>query len=263
LHTISALTHAQMFDLVDRKVMQPELFDEKKIAQVIDPKNPQQRYCLCRNPDTQARETTTRKRLLELTRQGLDKLVKRKKKGSAAKLGSQVGRLLQKYKMGKFFKWEVKAGRLEYQLEEQAVAQEQLFDGCYVVNTTVAASLMKETEVVATYKSLSFVEQAFKSLKTMALEIRPMYHKKDDRIRSHVFLCMLAYYVYWHMRQRLAPLFEKDGWGKDREWTMENVFEHLSGIRKQQVSVAGAEFEQITQPTEKQKQILDLLGIKL
>jgi transposase len=263
LHTISALTHAQMFELVERKVVQLGLFDENKIAEVIDPKKPQQRYCLCRNPETQARETATRNRLLELTQQGLDKLVKRKKKGTAAKLGSQVGRLLQKYKMGKFFKWEVKEGRVEYQLEKEAVAQEQLFDGCHVVNTTVAASLMKEAAVVETYKSLTFVEQAFRSLKTVALEIRPMYHKKDDRIRSHVFLCMLAYYVYWHMRQRLSPLFEKDGIGKNRQWTMENVFEHLGGIRQQQVSVAGAQFMQITQPTEQQHQLLDLLGIKL
>jgi len=89
-----------------------------------------------------------------------------------------------------------------------------------------------------------------------------MYHKRDDRIRSHVFLCVLAYYVYWHMCQRLRPLFEKDGSSKDREWTMENVIEHLGGIRQQQVRVAGAEFEQITQPTEQQQQILDLLGIK-
>jgi transposase len=263
LHTISALTHAQMFELVDRKVVQLGLFDEKKIAEVIDPEKPQQRYCLCRNPDTQARETATRNRLLQLSRQGLDKLVQRKKKSTTAKLASQVGRLLQKYKMGKFFKWEVKEGRLEYQMEEEAIAREQLLDGCYVVNTTLAASLMKETDVVETYKSLSFVEQAFRSLKTVALEIRPVYHKKDDRIRSHVFLCMLAYYVYWHMRQRLSPLFEKDGTGKNREWTMENVIEHLGGIRQQQVSVAGAEFKQITQPTQQQQQILDLLGIKL
>jgi transposase len=263
LHTISALTHAQMFELVERKVVQLDLFDEKKIAEVIDPKKPQQRYCLCRNPDTQARETATRNRLLELTRQGLDKLVQRKKKGAAARLGSQVGRLLQKYKMGKFFHWEVKAGRLEYQLREEHITQEQLFDGCYIISSTVAASQMKSTEVVGTYKSLAFVEQAFRSLKTVALEIRPVYHKKDDRIRSHVFLCMLAYYVYWHMRQRLSPLFEKDGAGKNREWTMENVIEHLGGIRQQQVSVAGAEFKQISQPTEQQQQILDLLGIKL
>lgn len=119
-------------------------------------------------------------------------------------------------------------------MQEEAVAQEQLFDGCYVVNTTVAASLMKETEVVATCKSLAFVDQAFRSLKTVALEIRPMDHKRDDRLRSHVFLCVLAYYVYWHMRQRLQPLFEKDGSGQHRQWTMENVFENLRGIRKQQ-----------------------------
>jgi transposase len=263
LHTISALTHAQMFELVENKVAQLDLFDEKKIAEVVDPKKPQQRYCLCRNPLTQARETATRNRLLELTRKGLDKLVKRKNKGKAEKLGSQVGRLLQKYKMGKFIKWEVKAGRVEYQLKEDAVAQEQRLDGCYVINTTVSSGLMKETQVVETYKSLTFVEQAFRCLKTVALEIRPMYHKRDDRIRSHVFLCVLAYYLYWHMRQRLNPLFEKDGSGKDREWTMENVIEHLGGIRQQHISVAGAEFEQITQPTEQQQQILDLLGIKL
>jgi transposase len=263
LHTISALTHGQMFELLERKVIQLELFDEKQIAEVTDPHKPQQRYCLCRNPDTQAQETATRQRLLALTRQGLDKLVKRKNKSTPEKLGSQVGRLLQKYKMGKFIQWEVKAGRLEYQLKEGAITQEQLFDGCYIVSSTVAASQMKPTEVVGTYKSLAFVEQAFRSLKTVALEIRPVYHKKDDRIRSHVFLCLLAYYVYWHMQQRLRPLFEKDGQGKDREWTMENVIEHLRGIRKQRVSVAGTEFAQISQPTEQQQQILDLLGIKL
>jgi transposase len=263
LHTISALTHRQRFELLERKVIQLELFDEQQIAAVTDPNQPQQRYCLCRNPDTQAREAATRQRLLELTRQGLDKLVQRKQKSTPEKLGSQVGRLLQKYKMGKFIQWEIQAGRLVYQLKEGAITQEQLFDGCYIVSSTVAASQMKTTEVVGTYKSLAFVEQAFRSLKTVALEIRPVYHKKDDRIRSHVFICLLAYYVYWHMKQRLQPLFEKDGQGKDREWTMENVLEHLPGIRQQQVSVAGTEFAQISQPTAQQQEILDLLGIKL
>jgi transposase len=127
----------------------------------------------------------------------------------------------------------------------------------------VTASQMKTAKVVATYKSLSIVEQAFRTLKTVALEIRPVYHKKDDRIRSYVFLCMLAYYVHWHMKQRLQPLFEKDGKGKNRQWTMENVIEHLSGIRKQQVSVGGVRFEQISQPTEQQQGILNLFGINL
>ena len=228
-----------------------------------DPDQPQHRYCLCRNPETQARETATRQRLLELTRLGLDKLVGRKAKSTPEKLGAQVGRLLQKYKMGKFIQWEVKQGRLEYQLKEAAIQQEQLWDGCYIVTTTVAASAMKTAEVVGTYKSLSFVEQAFRTLKTVALEIRPVYHKKDDRIRSHVFLCMLAYYVYWHMKQRLQPLYEQDGKGKHRQWTMENVIDNLRGIRQHQVQVGGVKFEQISQPTEQQRRILDLLQIKL
>ena len=263
LHTISALTHHQIFDLVERQVIQPELFDERKIVEVTDPAKPERRYCLCRNPDSQARETATRKRLLTLTCAGLDQLVQRKKKATAEKLGAQVGRLLQRYKMGKFIQWEVQAGRLAYQLKETAVAQEQLFDGCYIVTTTVPKETLDATQTVATYKSLAQVEQAFRTLKTVALEIRPVYHKNDDRIRSHVFLCVLAYYVYWHMKERLAPLFAQDGRGKLREWTMEKVLQVLAGIRQERVQVAGTEFYQVTQPNAQQQQILDLLKIKL
>jgi transposase len=263
LHTISALTHPQMFELLERKVIQLELFDEKQVVEVTDPNKPQLRYCLCRNPVTQARETATRQRLLNLTCQAMDKLVQSKRKKTPEKLGSQVGRLLERYKMGKFIQWEITGGHLKYELKEAHIQQEQLFDGCYIIRSTVPGGLMKNTDLVETYKSLTFVEQAFRTLKTVALEIRPVYHKKDDRIRSHVFLCMLAYYVLWHMQERLKPLFEQDGHGKNREWTMENVFEHLGGIRKQRVRVAGTEFDQITQPDEQQKRILDLLQVKM
>jgi transposase len=263
LHTISALTHRQMFDLVERKVIQRELFDEQQIVEVTDPAKPAQRYCLCRNPVTQTQETATRQRLLQLTTAGLDKLVKRKKKSQAQKLGAQVGRLLQRYKMGKFVAWTVKDGRLEYQLKQAAIDQEQLFDGCYIVSTTVPKQTLDTPATVGAYKSLAQVEQAFRTLKTVALEMRPVYHKLDDRIRSHVFLCVLAYYVYWHLQERLAPLFQKDGHGKDREWTMENVLENLAGIRKERLTVAGVEFEQVSTPNEQQQHILDLLKIKL
>jgi transposase len=263
LHTISALTHRQMFDLVERQVIQLGLFDEQKIVEVTDPEKPAQRYCLCRNPETQARESATRQRLLQLTTAGLDKLVQRKKKSQAEKLGAQVGRLLQRYKMGKFIQWTVKAGHLEYQLKQAALDQEALFDGCYIVSSTVPKQTLDTAATVDTYKSLAQVEQAFRMLKTVALEIRPVYHKKDDRIRSHVFLCLLAYYVYWHLKQRLAPLFEQDGLGKDREWTMENVLQNLAGIRQERVTVAGVEFTQISTPNAQQQHILDLLKIKL
>ena len=262
LHTISALTHRQIVELVERKVIQAELFDEKRIAQVIDPEKPQQRYCLCRNPQTGARERTTRQRLLDRTREALDKIVGRKKKGSTERLSAQVGKILARYKMGKFVEWHIQAGRLQWHFDQSHIEQEKLFDGCYIISATVPKEQMNQDQVVGTYKNLSVVEQAFRNLKTVSLEIRPVYHKKDDRIRSHVFLCVLAFYLQWHMQQRLQPLFEADGEGKNRQWTLENVIERLMGIRKQRVKVAEVEFDQVTQADQEQQKILDLLKVK-
>ncbi len=263
LHTISALTHRQIVELVERKVIQAELFDEKRIVEVIDPKKPEQRYCLCRNPQTEARETATRQRLLDRTRAALDKIVARKKKGSTEKLSAQVGKILARHKMGKFVEWQIDAGRLKWEFKETHIEQEKLFDGCYIVSATVPKEQLNQDEVVRTYKNLSVVEQAFRNLKTVSLEIRPVYHKKDDRIRSHVFLCVLAFYLQWHMQQRLQPLFEADGEGKNRQWTVENVIERLMGIRKQRVKVAEVEFDQVTQADQEQQRILDLMKVKL
>jgi transposase len=261
LHTITALTHRQIVELLERQVIQAELFDEKRIVEVMDPEKPSQRYCLCRNPETAARETATRQRLLDLTQAALAKIAGRKPKGSAARLGAQVGRVLARYKMGKFIEWTIQEGRLQWQLKAAAIVQEKLFDGCYVIRADVSAEQMKPHEVVAAYKRLSVVEQAFRNLKTVALEIRPVYHKKDERIRSHIFLCVLAYYLQWHAQQRLQPLFEQDGEGKYRQWTMENVIERLKGIRRQRVRVNGVEFDQVTQPDSEQQRILDLLRV--
>lgn len=263
LHTISALTHRQIVKLLERQVIQAELFDEKRIVEVLDPEQPEQRYCLCRNPATAARETATRKRLLDRTREALDKIVARKTKGSEDRLAAQVGKILARYKMGKFVEWEIKDGRLQWQFNEARIAQEKLFDGCYIITADVPKTQMSEKEVVAAYKNLSVVEQAFRNLKTVALEIRPVYHKKDDRIRSHVFLCVLAFYLQWHMQQRLQPLFDADGQGKNRQWTLENVLKRLMAIRKQRVTAHGVEFDQVTQPDQEQRQILDLLKVAL
>src|SRR5207248_10479466 len=131
----------------------------------------------------------------------------------------------------------------------------------YIVSATVPKEQMNQDEVVRTYKNLSIVEQAFRNLKTVSLEIRPVYHKKDDRIRSHV--CVLAFYVQWHMQQRLKPLFEADGEGKNRQWTVENVSERLMSIRKERVKVADVEFDQVTQADLEQQKILDLLKEKV
>ena len=118
---------------------------------------------------------------------------------------------------------------------------------------------MNTGEVVAGYKALGGVERAFRSIKTALLEMRPIYHKKDHRIRAHVFMCMLAYYLQWHFVDRLRPLFEQDGEGKERRWTVENVIERLASIRSNRVEANGVAFDQITEADAEQSEILRLL----
>jgi len=259
LQTISALTHRQTVELLERKVIRRELFDEKSIAEVIDPDDPKRRYCLCRNPETARRETQTRQALLEATRQQLDRSASSKRKAKAEKIGARVGRVLQRYKMGKFVDWSVQDGKLQWSFKEEEIAAEERFDGCYVIVSDVPPEQMAKTEVVASYKKLSFVEQAFRNLKTVQLEMRPIYHKKDERIRCHVFICLLAYYVQWHARQRLKPLFAQDGEGKHRQWSFDNVIERLKGVRSERVKAEGVEIEIHTQADDQQQRILNLI----
>jgi len=263
LNTISALTHRQIVDLLVRKVITPELFDEKRILEVIDPEDPGRRYELCRNPFTAQRETTTRQNLLDVTRKALDKIAQAKRKNTREKIGARVGRILQKYKMGKFVNWEVQDGRLSWHFDEEKIAAELLLDGCYVITTDAKPEQVDSLKTVESYKRLRLVEMAFRNLKTVQLEVRPVFHKTDDRIRAHVFLCVLAYYLQWHMNQRLQPLFASDGLGKNREWTFENVIARLKALRREKVQLAGAEFHQVSVPEPDQQRILDLLGIKL
>jgi transposase len=287
LQTISALTHRQIVELLERKVITPELFDEHAIAEVLDPDHPQKRYGLCRNPQTAKRETQTRQNLLELTRQNLEAIaagraLKKKKnevpaeaekktkakarqkaKGpSAEKIGARVGRVLQRYKMGKFLRWSAPGGKLEWQFDQEKIQAEQRFDGCSVVVADVPPEKMAQAEVVASYKKLSLVEEAFGNLKTVPLEVRPVYHKKDERIRSQGLLCLLAYYLQWHARQRLKPLFAKDGQGKERQWTFANVIETLATIRSNRVKSAGVEFNLITRAGADQQTIWECLAGK-
>lgn len=268
LNTISALTHHQLADLVRRDVIQPELFDEKNIVEISEPDSDRERYCLCRNPVTAKNETETRKRLLALSEEGLTKIADYKQSTTVEILGARVGKLLAKYKMGKFILWEVvqdrdnkksKAHVLKWSIDEEKVEREQALDGCYIVRTDVPEEALDSGEVVAGYKALGGVERAFRSLKTTLLEMRPIFHKKDERIKAHVFMCMLSYYLQWHLVDRLRPLFEEDGTGKNRRWTVENVIERLAAIRNNRVSVNGVEFDQITESDTEQSEILRLL----
>ena len=122
---------------------------------------------------------------------------------------------------------------------------------------------MNAIEVVENYKNLMRVEQAFRNLKTARLEVRPVYHKTDERIKAHVFICMLAYYVMWHMNQRLQPLFVTDDVGEGRKYTFDYVIELLKSIRKETVEVCSYRSNIVTTPNEDQKRILQLLRIAI
>lgn len=270
LKIISALTHRQMVDLLAKTKHEPELFDDRNIVEISDPDEPGRRYCLCRNPHSAERETTTRNELIERTRKALDQLVARKKPAKAEALGAQVGKLLSQTKMGKYITWAVQDGRLEWSLNAAAVAAAQALDGCYVIKTTVSAEAMDKNEVVARYKSLSQVEQAFRNMKSVSLEMRPVHHKKDDRIRAHVLLCMLAYHLQWHLVNRLKPLFEHQDTKlehgmepKERTWTLQSVLDTLKSVRANDVSVGEVEFKQISEPSQEALKVLELLRVKL
>jgi transposase len=122
---------------------------------------------------------------------------------------------------------------------------------------------MAKAEVVAAYKKLSLIETAFRNLKTVQLEVRPVYHKLDDRIRAHVFLCTLAYYLQWHLTQRLQRLFAADGRHKHRQWSLKSVLHRLQAIRREKVSLGGVEFKQVTVPEADQLEILKLLQVRI
>lgn len=262
--TITALTHPAIMLLLERKVIQLSLFDEQNIAEVKDPDIPGLRYMLCKNPQTQKEETATRTALIEKTKEKLDALINSKKRRTEQQLSAAVGVAIAKYKVAKFFDWKIENGRLAYSVNDQLVQKEQALDGCYIIRTDVDANSLTKDQAVYSYRQLTTVEQAFRSLKTVALEIRPIYHHLDDRIRAHAFLCMLAYYVQWHMWQRLQPLLQEDGEESERRWTWKNILHRLRSIRKEKAYLGKVEIGDIvTTPDEEQHRILAFLKVKM
>jgi transposase len=268
VNSISALTHGQLKTLLDREVLTPELFDEKNTIEIIDPEDSELRYCLCKNPLTAEKERTTRLRLITLTTEGLKKIAAYKKSATTDQLAARVGRLTEKYKMGKFFNWSIEPDpekeksqhhKLNWTLKTEKVEQEERLDGCYVIRTDASVETLDSSSVVNAYKSLGNVERAFRNLKTVQLEMRPFYHKTDDRIRAHVFLCMLAYYLQWHMMQHLRPLFDANGTGSARRWTFSGVIDCLKSRQRHTVQLKGIEFEQDGEWTTEQMEIVELL----
>jgi len=257
IKSITALNHSNIQDLCDKGIIQMSLFDRENIVEIYDNNV---RYMLCKNPVMEQKERTSRTRLIELTCAEVDKIIASTRKTKYSK-SVRIGRIIDKFKMAKFFIIEGDGDNVTYKLNVEKIEKESALDGCYVVFTDVCASNMSALETVKNYKSLIKVEQAFRSLKTTHLEMRPIFHKTDDRIKCHVFICMLAYYIMWHMQQRLKPLAEIDGIGGDRKYSFAHVIESLKSIRCENVQILDAATTITTTPTEEQSYILNLLGV--
>ena len=256
---ISALTHSNIKSLCEKKVFELGMFDENHIIEVT---YGNLRYFLCKNPIMCAKEAKTRQALLKRTTDDLDSIISSTRKTKYSK-EMRVGKVVNKYKMGKFILFEGSGDDLSYRLNIEKIEQESALDGCYVVYTDVLSEDMAALDVVESYKSLIRVEQAFRNMKSVRLEIRPVFHKKDDRIKCHVFICMLAYYVLWHMKKRLQSLFEADSNGSKRKYTFDSIIEILKCVRKETVEFCKAQSYVITALTDEQKDIFKLLGVKI
>jgi len=263
IKTISAITHAQLANLCEKECVQMSMFDEHKIFQVIDPENPQIRYGLSKNPIRGQKDKATRQALIAKTEEALGKIAALKRPADDAAVGIRVGKIINKYNVGKLLIVEINDGMLTWERNEKKIQEEEKLDGLYVIYTDVKEEEMDITEVVKTYRKLIGVEQAFRNLKTAQLEIRPIYHKTDDRIKCHVFLCMLAYYLMWNAKQRLAPLFEEDQVGQNRKYTFEHIMERLKSIRKETVEIEKIATTVITECDEEQQTILNYLRVAM
>jgi transposase len=210
---ITALKSSQIRALVQGEALQLGLFDERNLFELTHPEYPGERLVACRNPELGRARAHKRAALIDATREELDRvraMVERGALTGAGKIGVRVGKVLNKYKVAKHFELTIEASRFEYRLIEESVAAEAALDGLYVIRTALGREQMDAAEVVRGYKRLTEVERAFRSMKTVDLEIRPIHHRLETRVRAHIFLCMLAYYVEWHMREAWRELLFAD-----------------------------------------------------
>ena len=195
--------------------LQLSLFDERDMAEITSPDYPGERLVVCRNPLLAAERSRKRGELLAATERDLTRIadqVRRRRKGrqTAAEIGIAVGAVLDRHKMAKHFAVEIADGRLSWRRLDDAITAEARLDGVYVIRSNVPADALDTAQLVQSYKDLARVELAFRTLKSGEPEIRPIRHWKAERVRAHVFLCLLAYHVLWHLRQAWTPLLFDD-----------------------------------------------------
>ena len=299
---ITALRSPSIARLRDEGHLQPSLFDTRNLAEITSPDFPGERLIVCRNPVLADRRSWKREELLSATEKDLEKIVKAVQRPKNPlrgkdKIALRVGKWIDRHHVGKHFELTFEDDRFTWSRKEGKIREEAALDGLYVIRTSLSQEVMGAEKAVGAYKSLSQVERAFRSLKTVDLEIRPIYHRLSDRVKAHVFLCMLAYYVEWQMKQKLAPLLfaeeDREGADKNRKGivspavssdatqkkarthrtsddlpvqTFGGLLGDLGTLVKNMMQVGkdeGAGFTMLTRSTPFQQRALDLLGVAL
>ena len=293
---ITALRSPAIQDLVQRKTLQLGLFDERNLFELVDAEYPGERLVACRNADLAEHRAHTRQSLLEATTKKLKRIEKSVASGRLLgkdNIGVRVGKVINAHKVGKHFVLEIDEASFGFHIDEDRVRKEAALDGIYVIRTSLPAKKLATGGVVEAYKRLSNVERAFRSLKTVDLHVRPIRHRTEDRVRAHIFLCMLTYYVQYHMQEAWRSLlfFDEEAWTRNRTdpvapaersdaalrkvntretddgqpvHSFRTLLAYLGAIvcnlcRRKGAPPAEQDFEMLTQPDTLQKRALDLL----
>jgi hypothetical protein len=302
LDWITALRAPQIQQLVQKGNIQLSLFDQRDLGEVTSVDYPGERLIVCRNPRLAVERARKREELLAATEKQLEEIVQataraRRPLRGKDRIGVRVGKVINRYKVGKHFHLEIGEENFSYRRNQESIAEEISLDGIYVIRTNVESKTLGSEQVVSSYKSLSTVERAFRCYKSVDLKVRPIHHRLAGRVRAHVFLCMLAYYVEWHMRQALAPILFDD---EDREGanshraspvapaerspsakrkakykrnddgdpvhSFQTLLSDLATISKDQIKPNLPDvpsFDKVTVPTPLQQRALELLGVRL
>src|SRR3974390_60151 len=270
--------------------LQMSLFDQQDFAEIADARYPGERLICCRNPALAAQRAAHRHSLLEATADEREKISVQVAAGRLKdpdKIGVKVGKVINKRKVGKHFITDIADGRFEFRRDEGKIAAEAELDGIYVIRTSAAAEKLGAAETVEAYKDLGNLERDFWSMKAEDIDLRPIYHYLENRVRAHVLLCMLATYLTWHLRQALAPLTFTDDQKPAREDPViparrsaaatakdiakitpdklpvrgyHELVAHLAPLTRNTVSFAGQRLEKLSAPTPEQRRVFELLG---
>jgi transposase len=246
LDWVTALRGPAIKELVKGGALQLSLFDQRDMASITSPDFPGERLIVCRNPDLAAKRAHKRQELLDATERDLARIQtavarKRNPLRGATEIALAVGAVIENHKMRKHFDLAITDASFSFARKTDEIAAEAATDGIYIVRTSLAAEVLDDAATVRSYKSLSQVERAFRCIKTVDLQVRPVHHWLAGRVRAHVFLCMLAYYLEWHMRQKLAPLLfddtDKDAAEALRDSVVAKAQRSPAAVRKQTTGV--------------------------